>query len=178
MASTSTSPLPSGRHISGTSRHDLPRSDENRRDLSRRSNRMRGAFALVRETPAQDPAYRPAHPPSNPLTCGAATDAGHSGHMCLRASEGAVERVTSAAGGLGDQVALQAPPGSGASSASWPPAAWSRWAIRATSARTASAPRTGSEQACLAEEGQAGSCPAARSGRTRQCPAQVLAHLA
>jgi hypothetical protein len=36
-------------HIPGTSRRDLPRSNENHRDLSRRSDRMRGAFAPVRE---------------------------------------------------------------------------------------------------------------------------------
>ena len=42
----------------GTSRRDLPKNDENRRDLSRRSDRMPSAFALVRETPAQDPAYK------------------------------------------------------------------------------------------------------------------------
>jgi hypothetical protein len=35
-----------------------PRNDKNRRDLSRSSDRMRGAFALVREMLAQDPAYR------------------------------------------------------------------------------------------------------------------------
>ena len=46
-------------HILGTSRRDRPRSNENHRDLSRRSDRMRGAFALVREMLAQDPAYRP-----------------------------------------------------------------------------------------------------------------------
>ena len=46
-------------HIPGTSRRDLPGSDENRRDLSRKSDLMRGAFALLRDTPAQDPAYRP-----------------------------------------------------------------------------------------------------------------------
>ena len=50
----------SGR-IPGTSRRDLPRNDENRRDLNRTSNRMRGVFALVSETLAQDPAYRPTH---------------------------------------------------------------------------------------------------------------------
>jgi hypothetical protein len=49
-------------HILGTSRRDRPRSNENHRDLSRRSDRMRGAFALVREMLAQDPAYRSAHP--------------------------------------------------------------------------------------------------------------------
>ncbi len=49
-------------HIPGTSCRDLSRNDENRRDLSRRSDHMRGAFAMVRETLAQDPAYRPAHP--------------------------------------------------------------------------------------------------------------------
>jgi hypothetical protein len=44
-------------YIPGTLRRDLPRSDENRRDLSRRSHPARVAFALVRETLAQDPAY-------------------------------------------------------------------------------------------------------------------------
>ena len=43
-------------HIPGTSRRDLLRNDENHRDLSRRSDRMRGAFAPVREMLAQDPA--------------------------------------------------------------------------------------------------------------------------
>ena len=57
-------------HIPGTLRRDLPRSDENRRDLSRRSDPTCDAFALVRETLAPDPAYRPAHPLSS-LTCGA-----------------------------------------------------------------------------------------------------------
>jgi hypothetical protein len=46
-------------HILGTSRRDLPRTDENRRDLSRRSEHMRDAFTMVRETSAQDPAHRP-----------------------------------------------------------------------------------------------------------------------
>ena len=59
--------LPSDRHpplsghIPGTSHRDLPRIDENRRDLRRRSDRMRRMSAMVRETPAQDPAYRPTH---------------------------------------------------------------------------------------------------------------------
>ena len=48
-------------HIPGTLRRDLLRNDENRRDLSRRSDRIRGAFAMVKETLAQDPAYRPTH---------------------------------------------------------------------------------------------------------------------
>jgi hypothetical protein len=46
-------------HIPGTLRRDLPGNDENRRDLNRTSNRMRGAFVMVREMLAQDPAYRP-----------------------------------------------------------------------------------------------------------------------
>jgi hypothetical protein len=46
-------------HIPGTSRRDLPRTDENCRDLSRRSDGMCSTFAMVRETLAQDPAYRP-----------------------------------------------------------------------------------------------------------------------
>jgi hypothetical protein len=49
-------------HIPGTLRRDLPRTDENHRDLSRRSDEVPAAFAMVRDTPAQDPAYRPAHP--------------------------------------------------------------------------------------------------------------------
>ena len=49
-------------HIPGTSRRDLPRTDEKRRDLSRRSDHMRDALAVVTETSAQDPAYRPTHP--------------------------------------------------------------------------------------------------------------------
>jgi hypothetical protein len=48
-------------HIQGTSRRDLPRTDENRRDLSRRSGGMSGTFAMVGEKLAQDPAYRPTH---------------------------------------------------------------------------------------------------------------------
>jgi hypothetical protein len=39
--------------------HTTSRSTENRRDLGRRSDRIRGTFAKVRELPAQDPAYRP-----------------------------------------------------------------------------------------------------------------------
>ena len=46
-------------HIPGTLRQDLPRSDEKRRDLIRRSDPMLCAFAMVREMLAQDPAYRP-----------------------------------------------------------------------------------------------------------------------
>jgi hypothetical protein len=46
-------------HIPCTPPRDLPRTDENRRDLGRRSDRIRGTFAKVRELPAQDPAYRP-----------------------------------------------------------------------------------------------------------------------
>jgi len=57
-------------HIPGTSHRDLPRIDENRRDLNRTSDRMRRMFTMVRETPAQDPAYRSAHPPYLPVTCG------------------------------------------------------------------------------------------------------------
>jgi hypothetical protein len=62
LESKRSSPLARSGHISGTLRRDLPRTVENRRDLSRRSNDMRGTFAMVRQTPAQDPAYRPAHP--------------------------------------------------------------------------------------------------------------------
>ena len=47
-------------HIPGTLHRDLLRSDEKRRDLIGRSDRMLGAFAGVREMLAQDPAYRPA----------------------------------------------------------------------------------------------------------------------
>jgi hypothetical protein len=46
-------------HIPGTSRRDLPRSDENRRDLNRRSRRMSCMSAQVKSAHAQDPAYRP-----------------------------------------------------------------------------------------------------------------------
>jgi hypothetical protein len=49
-------------HISGTSHRDLPRNDENRRDLSHRSDHMHSAFAMVSETFAQDAAYRPTCP--------------------------------------------------------------------------------------------------------------------
>jgi hypothetical protein len=45
--------------ISGTLRLDLSRNDENRQGLSRRLGPMRGAFDLVKEMLAQDPAYRP-----------------------------------------------------------------------------------------------------------------------
>jgi hypothetical protein len=45
-------------HIPGTSARDLPRTGENRRDLNRRLDRVHGTFAMLRETPAQDPAYR------------------------------------------------------------------------------------------------------------------------
>jgi hypothetical protein len=50
-------------HISGTLHRDLPRTVENRRDLSRKSDHMSGAFAMIRETLAQDPAYRPTGSP-------------------------------------------------------------------------------------------------------------------
>jgi len=43
-------------HIGGTSPRDLSRTDENRRDLSRRSERVPDTSAVVTETPAQDPA--------------------------------------------------------------------------------------------------------------------------
>ncbi len=49
-------------HIPGTLPRALPRISENHRDLNRRSDRMRGALAVVRATSAQDPAYRPTHP--------------------------------------------------------------------------------------------------------------------
>jgi hypothetical protein len=45
--------------VLGISRPDLPRTDENRRDLSRSSSSMHGAFAMVKEASPQDPAYRP-----------------------------------------------------------------------------------------------------------------------
>jgi hypothetical protein len=54
-------------HIPGTSRRDLPRTDENSRDLGRRSDRIRSAFAEVRETLAQDPAYRPTQCARSPI---------------------------------------------------------------------------------------------------------------
>ena len=38
----------------GTSLQDLPRIDENRRDLSRRSERMRDTFAKVKRTHARN----------------------------------------------------------------------------------------------------------------------------
>jgi len=50
-------------HIPGTSHRDLLRNDEKRRDLIRRSSRIRGAFTMVKEMLAQDPAYRPARAP-------------------------------------------------------------------------------------------------------------------
>jgi len=60
---------------------------------------------------AQNPAYRPAHPPSYGLDLRRSITRGsgraHSGHMCLRAAEGAIERVTRAAGGLRDQVTVK-----------------------------------------------------------------------
>jgi hypothetical protein len=68
-------------HIPGTLRRYLPRSDENRRDLSRRSDRIRGAFALVRETLAQDPAYRP-----NRLSRGEIMCWWHTGACAIRSS--------------------------------------------------------------------------------------------
>jgi hypothetical protein len=46
-------------HIPGTLHRDLPRNDENHRDLSRRLDDMQSTFAMVRKAPAQDPAYRP-----------------------------------------------------------------------------------------------------------------------
>ena len=46
-------------HIPGTSQHDLPENDENRRDLSRRPEHMVGTSTLVRNTGAPDPAYGP-----------------------------------------------------------------------------------------------------------------------
>jgi uncharacterized protein (TIGR02391 family) len=80
-------------HIPGTSRRDLLRNDENHRDLSRRSDRMRGAFALVRETLAQDPAYRPTCWPLPTIVPGSATQAASSAaavngsnHIVLRCS--------------------------------------------------------------------------------------------
>jgi hypothetical protein len=42
-------------HIPGTSQRDLSRIDEKGRDLSRRSDDMHGAFAMVREALVQDP---------------------------------------------------------------------------------------------------------------------------
>ena len=54
-------PLPG--HIGGTSPRDLLRTDENRRDLSRRSSHILSTSAMVRNTPAPDPASRPTHPP-------------------------------------------------------------------------------------------------------------------
>jgi hypothetical protein len=38
-----------------------PRSDENHRDLNRRSQRVHDAFAKVTRSHARDPAYRPTH---------------------------------------------------------------------------------------------------------------------
>jgi hypothetical protein len=46
-------------HVGGTSPRDLLRSDENSRDLSRRSDDKRDGSAKVSEACAQDPAYRP-----------------------------------------------------------------------------------------------------------------------
>ena len=56
------SPLSWSGHIPGTPRRDLPRNSEKRRDLNRSSDSMHSAFALVRETLAQDPAYWPSGP--------------------------------------------------------------------------------------------------------------------
>jgi hypothetical protein len=50
-------------HISGTSRRDLPRNDENRRDLSHRSDRMHGASVLTAVIWHND---RPARPSTDP----------------------------------------------------------------------------------------------------------------
>jgi hypothetical protein len=49
-------------HIQGTLPRDLTGTDEKRRDLSRRSGPTPSTFAVVRNTPAPDPAYRPAQP--------------------------------------------------------------------------------------------------------------------
>src|SRR5450755_2446132 len=46
-------------HIGATSPREPPGTDENRQDLSRRSDRVRGVFAVVRNISAPDPAYRP-----------------------------------------------------------------------------------------------------------------------
>jgi hypothetical protein len=41
---------------------------------------MHSGFAMVTESPAQDPAYRPAHPYNMPLTCGGMQHAGQQHH--------------------------------------------------------------------------------------------------
>jgi hypothetical protein len=53
-----------GGHIRGTSLRDLSRSDENRRDLSRRSQRIRGTFAVVTGMHAREPGLQ-----TDSLTC-------------------------------------------------------------------------------------------------------------
>src|SRR5579863_9793246 len=55
-------PRPETGHIPGTSHRDSSRTDEKRRDLSRRSDHMYTTFAMVKDMPAQDPAYRPTRP--------------------------------------------------------------------------------------------------------------------
>jgi hypothetical protein len=93
-------------HIPGTSHCDLPRTVENRRDLNRKSNHMHGAFAMVSETGAQDPAYRPTHP-STWLCQAVEYKAQVSPGTVHALSRSIVEPVASAAWSRVDYVAFQ-----------------------------------------------------------------------
>ena len=82
-AATELRTLTAGRagHIRGTSPYDLSGSDENRRDLSRKSERMSPTFAMVRDSPARDPAHRPTHPQSQSTPLGRAARSADQFHV-------------------------------------------------------------------------------------------------